>query len=372
MNKKELSIIIPSYLEGENLNIILPRLKDVLDEINISYEILIIDTVEQMDNTKEICERNKVFYINREGGNSYGDAVRTGIDKADSNFIIFMDADGSHTPEFIKNIYANRFNNDVVIASRYVEGGDTDNSKILILMSLVVNIIYSLVLNLNCKDVSNSFKLYKTSDMKKLKLKCNNFDIVEEILFKLKRNNKNLSIKEIPYVFKKRMFGNTKRNLFLFILTYFFTLIKLRFSVVSDFRIPRLDSPFWNSFISFCFVGLLGTLTNLAVFYTAIKYLNFDINISAVLAFAVAVTQNYIFNHLWSFNIKDKLSHKSYIKYVIVNLISLGFNILILNLLINFGANILLAQLVGIIFGTIISYAGSYLFVFINKKKFVD
>src|SRR3989338_6105423 len=140
-----------------------------------------------------------------------------------------MDADGSHDPEFIAELYKYRNDFDVVIASRYVTGGGTKNSKLLILMSRMVNIIYSVVLNLNCYDVSNSFKLYKANDLKKLNLFRDNFDIVEEILFKLKKNNKNLKIKEVPFTFNQRMFGKTKRNLFVFMLTYLYTLTKLRF-----------------------------------------------------------------------------------------------------------------------------------------------
>jgi len=96
-------------------------------------------------------------------------------------------------------------------------------------MSKILNWIFSRVLGLNCKDVSNSFKIYRTSQLKLLNLKCNNFDIVEEILYKLKINNKNIKFREVPYFFKKRIFGKTKRNLFLFVLTYAYTIMKLRF-----------------------------------------------------------------------------------------------------------------------------------------------
>lgn len=229
MASKELSVIIPAYLEEENLRIILPRLGNALREISDNWEILVIDTMKAMDGARKVCEENGATYINRSGGNDYGDAIRTGIDRAESEYTIFMDADGSHDPEFVKNLYENKENQDIVIASRYVEGGNTDNSQWLILMSLTVNVLYSLVLNIKCKDISNSFKLYKTTDLKNFKLRCNNFDIVEEIMYKLKKTKGNLRIKELPFLFKKRMFGDTKRNLFLFVLSYFFTLIKLRF-----------------------------------------------------------------------------------------------------------------------------------------------
>ena len=226
-----LSIIIPSYNELENLQVLLPQLKTELINTKINYEILIIDTVEGCEKTREICSTYiNIRYINRLPTNTYGDAVRTGINKCNGDFLIFMDADGSHTPSFVKTLYEERHNADIVIASRYVDGGKTENGFILIFMSFVVNKLYSLVLNLNVKDVSNSFKLYKSSYLKNLILKCTNFDIVEEILYNCKVNYPTIKILEIPYIFKKRMYGQTKRNLIIFIFTFTLTLIKLRFT----------------------------------------------------------------------------------------------------------------------------------------------
>jgi dolichol-phosphate mannosyltransferase len=225
----DLSVIIPAYCEEENLRIILPRLKTVLASLKIKYEINVIDTMAPMDNSQEVCLDNEVNYRHRENSNFYGDAVRTGIKYAQSQKIIFMDADGSHTPEFIPRLLEYGREYDVVIASRYIAGGMTDNSFVLILMSKIVNIVYSKVLDLQCKDVSNSFKLYQSEMLKKLQLYSNNFDIVEEILFKLKKQKNDLKIKEIPYTFKERMFGHTKRNLIVFAFSYIYSLIKLKY-----------------------------------------------------------------------------------------------------------------------------------------------
>jgi len=184
-NNIDLSIILPSYMEEENLRILLPRIRHTADEISNNYEIMVVDTAFPMDGTKEACFENNVSYLNREGGDFYGDAIRTGINKAKGTHIVFMDADGSHYPTFIKNLYEHCNNYDVVIASRYIKGGQTENPKILILLSKIVNICYSLVLGIKCQDISNSFKLYRSDLLKDLSLKCKNFDIVEEILFKI-------------------------------------------------------------------------------------------------------------------------------------------------------------------------------------------
>jgi len=229
MNNIKLSIIMPCYLEEENLRFLLPRLVKELTTIGDTFEILIIDTMQTMDNTKGICNENKATYIPRETGNNYGDAIRTGIKYAQGEYTIFMDADGSHSPEFVHNLYKYKYEYDVVIASRYITGGSTDNNRLLILMSYIINITYSMVLNLQFKDISNSFKMYKTCYLRELTLRCKNFDIVEEILFKIKKNHKEINVLEIPYSFKERMFGHTKRNLFFFILTYIITIIRLRF-----------------------------------------------------------------------------------------------------------------------------------------------
>jgi dolichol-phosphate mannosyltransferase len=226
----ELSVVLPAYLEEENLRVLLPRLSFTLIEMGVSYEIIVVDTRPPMDHTPNVCRENSIRYIQRRGSNSFGSAVRTGIDEAKGRRIIFMDADGSHTPEFVPQLYQRAHEADVIIASRYVQGGATENTPVLIFMSLILNFTYALVLGLKCKDVSNSFKIYRAEQLKELELTCENFDIVEEILYKLRVLNKGFSIIEVPFVFKKRIFGETKRNLVTFVLTYLITILKLRFS----------------------------------------------------------------------------------------------------------------------------------------------
>lgn len=228
-DRPELSVILPAYREEENLRVLLPRLQKALAGLEGGSEILVVDTVTAMDFTAEVCAETGVTYLNREGGNDYGDAVRTGIARAAGRYILFMDADGSHAPEFIPKLFARRGPHALVVASRYVAGGDTENPQSLILMSLIVNLIYALVLGIRCKDVSNSFKLYPAAAIKPLRLNCANFDVVEELLVKAVRADRGLAIVEVPFVFKKRMFGQTKRNLFVFMFTYLWSLIRLRF-----------------------------------------------------------------------------------------------------------------------------------------------
>jgi dolichol-phosphate mannosyltransferase len=84
----ELSILLPAYLEEENLRLLLPRIKNNMQELLAdSFEIIVIDTQKSMDGTREACKQIGVNYINRKHGNHYGDAIRTGIDQAKGKYI---------------------------------------------------------------------------------------------------------------------------------------------------------------------------------------------------------------------------------------------------------------------------------------------
>ncbi len=219
----ELSIVLPSYREAAALSKLLPSLKSRAAELTDAHEILVVDAQQPLDETPAICMAHGVRHIHRRYGNLYGDAVRTGIEEAGGRFIVFIDADGSHNPAHLRRLWDQREHHDVVIGSRYVAGGHTENPVILIFLSWVVNVIFRLVFHLHCKDVSNSFRLYRAEQLKPLHLKCHHFDIVEELLILLSGRR----IVEVPVTFERRKAGESKRKLLLFAIGYLWTLTRL-------------------------------------------------------------------------------------------------------------------------------------------------
>jgi dolichol-phosphate mannosyltransferase len=223
----ELSIALPAYEEAANLAVLLPQLKGVLEGLGVRHEILVVDTEQPRDATPQVCAEHGVRYLPRTGGSLYSDAVRTAIRASTGRWVIFMDADGSHSPSFVTNLWAEREAADVIIASRYIAGGKTENPAVLILLSLAVNVVFRVVLGLDCSDVSNSFRLYRGDDLRALTLECQNFDIVEEMLVKLCFTGQGRTVKEIPFTFEQRKAGKTKRDLVSFATSYLTTLGRL-------------------------------------------------------------------------------------------------------------------------------------------------
>lgn len=219
--------MLPAYEEAANLERLLPRLHAVARQLTPSYELVVVDTQTPLDASPEACRAHNARYVARRGGNLYGDAVRTALTEARGQYVVFMDADGSHNPDFLPALWQHREEADLVIASRYVPGGKTENPALLIFMSLMVNYVFRFCLGLNCFDVSNSFRLYRGNDLRALRLKCNHFDIVEEILVKLVFSHTQYRVREVPFVFEQRKAGKTKRNLLLFAFGYVATLLHL-------------------------------------------------------------------------------------------------------------------------------------------------
>ena len=224
----ELSVVLPCFEEAANLNWLLPQLKSELSALHITFEILVVDTEAPRDETPEICRKNSVRYVPRLGGALYSHALKTGITCATGRWILCMDSDGSHSPSFVKAMWGARNQADLIIASRYVKGGDTENPAVLILLSYIVNLTFRMVLGIRCRDLSNSFRLYEGDALRSLSLECRNFDIIEEILLKLSLREAHFSILELPFTFQARKAGRTKRDLIAFMFSYLGTLYRLR------------------------------------------------------------------------------------------------------------------------------------------------
>ncbi len=224
-----LTICMLTYHEADNLKWILPKIKKIVENIDEDdIEYLIVDSMKPTDDSEIICHEFGAVYVNQEEP-FYGGAMRTAFKYASNDLFMILDADGSQDINRIPDMY-NRFcecKPDVCIGSRYVEGGQTEDSKTSQMMSHILNWFFTRVMGINVKDVSDSFRIYNTCDLKRLYLECDNFDVAEECLFKLKLiKGGKLNVEEVPIRFVKREIGESKRSLLKFIVSFGETLIQ--------------------------------------------------------------------------------------------------------------------------------------------------
>ena len=222
-----ISVVLLAYKEEENLKVLLPQIIDNVKKTGEEFEILVIDTAEPLDNTKGVCEEFGARYINQEEP-AFAGAFKTGIKYAEMDKFLILDSDGSHNPKYIPGIYKKftKENCDVVIGSRYVKGGKTNDAKSSIIMSHILNGMFRFFLGIKAKDI---YRMYHTNELKKVSLSCHNYDVLQEVLLRLRLNKKDkkLKIGEVPIEFDKRIYGESKRRLIPFIMSYIKTLCRL-------------------------------------------------------------------------------------------------------------------------------------------------
>ena len=223
-----ITVSLLAYKEAENLEVLLPKIISNLESINTEYDIQVIDTAQPMDNSSEVCAKYGALYFNQEEP-GFGGAFRMAIKKSNRKMFLILDADGSHNPKYIPDMYKMfvRDHCDLVIGSRYVAGGKTFDAKSSIVMSKILNGVFRLFLGIKAKDISTDFRLYDTAQLKAVQLERSNYDVLQEVLLKLKLNNPNLKIGEVPITFEKRVYGESKRRLIPFVISYMKTLVQL-------------------------------------------------------------------------------------------------------------------------------------------------
>lgn len=206
------SILIPTYNEAENIAALLKRTIQILDNAPFQYEILVVDDV-SLDNTPEIAEKiliGKGKVIRRiSNTKSLSLSILDGIRQAQGNIIVVMDGDGSHPPELIPRfIETLKEGYDLVIASRYVEGGKTEyfplNRKII---SQVACFLGKTVTKI--KDNTSGFFCIRKAALEGIELAPYGFKIGLEVFVKANVSK----FKEIPFIFVNRKRGKSKLNI---------------------------------------------------------------------------------------------------------------------------------------------------------------
>ena len=176
----QVTVLIPALNEGPNLAVLLPRLARTLDELQLANDVIVI-TKEGDTETIEAASAGgaKVLLQTSEG---YGGALVDGLRQATGKYVLTLDADLSHSPSFVKDMWELRHEADITIASRYVPGGTATMPKARLYLSRVLNLVFRRGLSMPINDLSSGFRLYRRSTLDPEGLHGTDFDVLEEIL----------------------------------------------------------------------------------------------------------------------------------------------------------------------------------------------
>ena len=119
----------------------------------------------------------------------------------------------------------------------------------------------------------------------------------------------------------------------------------------------------WEQLAKFCVVGATGYAVNLAVFATLVQS-GFHYIPAAMASFLVAVTNNYLWNRLWTFRSSRGHVYHQGMRFLVVSLAALGLNLAILRVLVGLGTDKILAQAVAIVLVTPFSFSANKLWSF--------
>jgi dolichol-phosphate mannosyltransferase len=213
-------IIIPTYNEIENA----PRIIRTIFKLYEDAHILIIDDGSPDGTAEEVKKMindfsSKLFIIERKGKLGLGTAYITGFKWAlekKYDYIIEMDADYSHPPEKLIELYnaCSSGGADVAVGSRYTNGGKVVNWPVgRILMSYFASLYVRMITFMPVRDTTAGFVCYKRKVLENI-----NLDTIEfigyafQIELKYAAWKKKFIIREVPITFTDRKEGESKMS----------------------------------------------------------------------------------------------------------------------------------------------------------------
>jgi len=210
-------IVMPTYNERENVKIIIPEIFNLIPDIGI----MIVDDNSPDGTAGEVEILMKkfpnLFILKRSEKAGLGNAYKAGFSKAikeiDVPCVIMMDADGSHDPKYLKTFLEKINEYDVVVGSRYIDAGGSENWAFCRrMLSKFGNLYAGFFTGLKLSDLTAGFMCVRTDILKKV-----NFDNISATGYSFQIEFKAALIRdygaratEVPIIFKERKVGESK------------------------------------------------------------------------------------------------------------------------------------------------------------------
>jgi dolichol-phosphate mannosyltransferase len=329
-----LSLVIPTYNEGKNVQKIVRLLSQQLDAaLPEAYELIVVDD-NSPDRTWEIAQEIMPDYpqlrvMRRVEERGLSTAVIRGWQAARGEVLGVIDADLQHPPELLLKLWGEiKRGGDLAVASRHVEGGGvSDWSVIRRFLSRGAQTLGLIILPEvigRVSDPMSGYFMVRRRCIAGRTLSPLGYKILIEVLAR----GKVPWIGEVGYVFQEREEGESKVTSKQYI-DYLRHLVRLRFSLGPIAR-----------FFRFGLVGFSGVFVDLGVFYL-LRSQDVGLTSSAAISGELAIINNFLWNDFWTFGDISSLQPgkrqriKRLLKFNIICLAGLALNVLIVNFFFN-------------------------------------
>lgn len=211
--------MLPTYNEYENLQSMVEQVFSCNNGKDFAVDMAIVDDNSPDGTGKladDLCNQHENLYvIHREGklglGSAYIAGFKFGIER-NYDYVLTMDADFSHDPKYIPDLVCMMHNHDLLIGSRYVNGGGTVNwvlkRKVI---SRCANTYAKFFLGLKANDCTAGFRCYRRELLSKINFDSvysSGYSFLVEMLYRCQRAGARVG--ESPIIFKDRVKGETK------------------------------------------------------------------------------------------------------------------------------------------------------------------
>ena len=311
-NHTQVSIIIPTYNEFQNILPVLKSLRKYLPK-KISTETIVVDD-NSPDGTGKLVEDylinlkkvagNTISVINRTAKTGLSSAILSGIKQATGDIIVVMDSDLSHPPQIIPKMLEvlRKYQYDLVVASRYIHGGKIQGwTKKRKLMSKVATIIAKRGLGVKINDPMSGFFAFKKNIVKGISFDALGYKFLLEVLVK----NRGITVKEIPYTFQNRQLGYSKLD-YKTMVDYIKSTWKLYSCGESKENNEKRSSvKFLSKAARFYTVGASGFAVNYLISLLSGGIFNLWYLHANVFGIIFSIITNFLLNKTWTFGDRD-------------------------------------------------------------------
>lgn len=210
-------IALATFNERDNLAPLLAEIHKTVP----TADLLVIDD-NSPDGTGRLADElaagnPRLHVMHRPAKLGLGTAILAGMNYAleqNYDWFVNMDADFSHHPRYLPALLAGMEIHDVMIGSRYVSGGGSENWPLSRrLMSRSVNALVSRLMRIPARDCSGAYRCYRVSKLRHAQLervRSRGYSFQQEVLYLCRKAG--CKIGETPIVFENRRAGKSKVN----------------------------------------------------------------------------------------------------------------------------------------------------------------